>query len=266
MSTDWSKNRIAKYLKFSKWAIALLGLMGFSYIGNNSLPLGVIFLIGSGYLFYDRRKRLSEWQTHSSDILSEIEADKEARKKANAEAVAQIKQTKSILANYEVGLPNYSFNGSYTISSAQAGLTFKKTFGKDQIVIPWEDLLEVEAGSEADLRNRVTVTRLMLVGVFAFGLKKEKKKGFYVSIATKNDLGLFNVNTSGKNNRENEKIARNFAISCNARIRQVNPEGTKTAIANSESKYSEIEKLGELLEKGLITQAEFESQKAKLLN
>jgi hypothetical protein len=136
---------------------------------------------------------------------------------------------------------------------------------QDVIVIPWADLIEVEAGSEADLRSRVTVSRLLLTGIFAFGLKKERKKGFFISIANPSSLGLFEVNTSGSNNRANEKKARVFAAACNARIRSANPAGIAKAEASSSTNYDEIEKLGELLNKGLLTQKEFDAKKKQIL-
>ena len=78
-------------------------------------------------------------------------------------------------------------------------------------------------------------------------------------------LGLFEVNTSGSNNRANEKKARVFAAACNARIRSANPAGIAKAEASSSTNYGEIEKLGELLNKGLLTQKEFDAKKKQIL-
>jgi hypothetical protein len=222
----------------------------------------VAFLIlaaGLGYWAYVRMQ-VSKWDKdlELKPMLDDVRAElKEER--------SQAKQTKSLLAKYEVGLEHLTLSGSYNLSSVQAGLQLKRTFGKDVIVIPWTDLIEVEAGSEADLRSRVTVSRLLLTGIFAFGLKKERKKGFFISIATPSSLGLFEVNTSGSNNRANEKKARVFAAACNARIRSSNPTGIAKAEASSSTNYDEIEKLGELLNKGLLTQKEFDAKKKQIL-
>ena len=71
---------------------------------------------------------------------------------------------------------NYKLFGKYKLSSAQSGLVISSVLGKNSITIPWKELIEVESGSEADLRSRVTVSRALLLGVFALGVKKEKKK------------------------------------------------------------------------------------------
>lgn len=218
------------------------------------------FLIGGGLWFYAQSKA-NDWRKNpnSSEIL--LSAREEAKEKLN-----QATQTKSLMAKYQVGLEQFSLNGHYTISSAQDGLSLTKSLKKGELtIIPWKDLIEVEAGSESDLRSRVTASRLLLTGVFAFGLKKERKKDFYISIATPSSVGLFALNTSGKDNRANEKTATIFAAACNARIRSANPVGVAKAESAFNSSYSEIEKLGELLEKSLLTQDEFNSKKKQIL-
>lgn len=223
--------------------------------------LTTVVMIGSfGYFFYlkFKFKKVASASPEITEVLVQMKAEAK-------EAVNQLQQTKSVLAKYEVGLESYGLNGSYNLSSAQNGLMLKPSRGKEAVTIPWTDLLEVEAGSEADLRNRVTLSRFLLVGVFALGVKKEKKKNFYVSIATQNSVGLFELNTSGSNNRDNEKKARVFAAACNARIKQVNPNAKANIDPVQMTQFQEIEKLGELLEKGLLTQAEFDKKKKSIL-
>lgn len=243
--------------------IALLGAFALSILVSQLQidALSTIVIFGSfGYYFFLKYqfKKVVAADPAMSEVLQQQKAEAK-------EAVNQIKQTKSVLAKYEVGLESFGLSGSYNISSAQNGLVLKRTFGKEVVTIPWTDLLEVEAGSEADLRSRVTLSRVLLVGVFAFGMKKEKKKNFYVSIATPNSVGLFELNTSGNNNRDNEKKARVFAAACNARIKQVNPNVKVNVDTKQMSNIEEIEKLGGLLEKGLITQAEFDLKKKQIL-
>ena len=166
---------------------------------------------------------------------------------------------------YLSGFDSYELNGSYTIWAKREGLELNKTFGKVKILIPWTELTQVEAGSEADLRNRITASRLLLTGVFAFGLKKERKKGFYISILTYSSLGLFEVNTAMRDNRENEKRAKIFTATCNERIISASSGNKKKSTIVPSDSYEEIEKLGELLEKKLITKSEFERKKKQIL-
>lgn len=251
---------IKKTIKRSGTAIAAPLVLFFILLGANVDALAyIVMAAGIGYWVYVR-VQVSKW-----DKDPEIKPILDGVREEMKEERSQAKQTKSLLVKYEVGLEHLNLSGSYNISSAQAGLQLKRTFGKDIVLIPWSDLIEVEAGSEADLRSRVTVSRLLLTGIFAFGLKKERKKGFFISIATPNSLGLFQVNTSGSNNRANEKKARVFAAACNSRIRSANPQGIAKAEASSASNYDEIEKLGELLNKGLLTQEEFDAKKKKIL-
>lgn len=251
---------IKKTIKRSGTAIAAPVFLFFILLVFKAAAVGFIILaVGIGYWAYVRMQ-VSKW-----DKDPEVKPILDAVRAELSEERSQAKQTKSLLAKYEVGLEHLSLSGSYNLSSVQTGLQLKRTFGKDVIVIPWTDLIEVEAGSEADLRSRVTVSRLLLTGIFAFGLKKERKKGFFISIATPNSLGLFEVNTSGSNNRANEKKARVFAAACNARIRAANPAGIAKAEASSSNNYDEIEKLGDLLGKGLLTQKEFDAKKKQIL-
>ena len=251
---------VKKTFKRSGKAIAVPFFLFLILLATKAAVLGYLILIaGIGYWVYVRLQ-VSKWDK-DPNVKPILDAVREELKKERSQA----KQTKSLLAKYEVGLEHLNLSGSYNLASAQGGLQLKRTFGKEVILIPWTDLIEIEAGSEADLRSRVTVSRLLLTGIFAFGLKKERKKGFFISVATPSSLGLFEVNTSGSNNRANEKKARLFAGACNARIRSANPAGIFKAEASSVTNYEEIEKLGELLSKGLLTQKEFEAKKKQLL-
>ena len=251
---------IKKLLKKSGTVLISSFVIAIILLFTKLAPVSILIIVaGIAYKFFIGSK-IKNWS--KDPALKSIVEDVKAELK---EEQRQVKQTKSVLAKYEVGLEHLNLTGSYNLSSSQSGLVLKKSMKKDFITIPWEELLEVEAGSEADLRNRVTLSRLMLTGIFAFGLKKERKKGFYVTISTLTSLGLFELNTSGKNNRANEKLALVFASACNARIRSANPDRSIEVPMESPDKYKEIEKLGELLAKGLITQEEFGKKKAQIL-
>jgi hypothetical protein len=195
----------------------------------------------------------------------ELKVMYEAIRVESKQALSKFKQYKSLAVKYDVGLEEYNLRGAYSLFTTDVGLELNKTFGKDKTVIPWDEITEVEAGSEADLRNRLTVSRVLLTGIFAFGLKKERKKGFYLSVATPNSLGLFEINTALGNNRANEKKARVFAAACNAKIRSKNPSRGNLINASSTSDLGDIDKLGDLLKKGLITKDDFDRKKKQIL-
>ena len=230
----------------------------------NSYPLfGFLLLLISitGEIYFLRfRFQIHKWKKDPDLRILFDERQVELKETRN-----QLRQTKFLAVKYDVGLEHLGLSGSYTLSTNQSGLVLKKSLGKESTTINWSDLLEVESGSEADLRNRVTLSRVLLTGIFALAIKKERKKGFFISIAMPMSVGLFEVNTAGRDNRANEKKARVFAAACNARIRAAVP---KYLIANSVISglsYGDIEKLGELLSKGLITEEEFNLKKKQIL-
>jgi len=242
-------------------SILVWGLVG-SFVllmFDQSASSWTLIAIFFGYIAY-RSFTVTKWRKNP-ELLPLVEQARQEFKAIRQKA----KAAKTLLVNYETGLDSFNLKGSYSISTYEDGLHFKKTFGKENFVVTWGDLTEVEAGSEADLRSRVTVSRLLLTGIFAFGLKKERKKGFYISVATKNSIGLFSLNISGSNNRTNEKKARVFAAACNAKIRELNGDEVSRIEAQNSSSISEIEKLGELLDKGLISEEEFTQAKKKIL-
>ena len=170
---------------------------------------------------------------------------------------------------YQVGLEKLELSGQYTITTALEGLELENLLMRKSkakmITIPWSEIVAVEAGTESDLQSRVTVSRILLTGIFAFGMKKEKRQDFYVSIETKDSVGLFSLLNLNSANRVSESKTKVFAAACNARIRSANPSGS-AKVEDSSSALGDIEKLGDLLTKGLINQKEFDKKKKKLLD
>ena len=212
-------------------------------------------------------KRCPNCGSHRDNLLSESR-EKRSPEEIQSEQNAlrnQASQNKFLTVKYLVGLEHLNLHGSYGIISTDSGLVLMKTFSKESTTLPWNELLEIEVGSEADLRSRVTLSRVLLTGIFALGMKKEQKKAFFVSVATPTSIGLFEVNTALQNNRANEMNARIFATSCNTRIRDANPDIKEDSEVAKRSDYEDIEKLGDLLNKGLITQSEFDAKKRQIL-
>lgn len=115
-------------------------------------------------------------------------------------------------------------------------------------------IARIETGSE--LQTRVTMTRLLALGVFAFAAKKKKGGEKYLTIEGPDFVWTAEI----KRDRKDINKAMNF-------VSQIN---TNSKIFSNSSKSSpsiaeELKKFKELLDSGAITQEEFEMQKAKLL-
>lgn len=181
-----------------------------------------------------------------------------------AKMLAMQNNRNSVRGMYQAGLESHGLAGAYRFSAREDGLHLSQ--GSKDIVLPWTELVEVEAGSEGDLRKRVTASRVLLTGVFALALKKERVKDFYVSISTHDSIGLFSVMAGGKKNKDLEKQTRVFTVACNSKIKAANPN-RKPVSENpkTDGDFTNIEKLGDLLSKGLITQEEFDKKKKQIL-
>ncbi len=121
----------------------------------------------------------------------------------------------------------------------------------------------IESGS--DLQSRVTVTRLLAIGVFAFAAKKKKGGEKYLTI-------------EGPDFVWTEEIKRGKS-ELNKAMKFVSQVNTNSKIANLKNDVveevetfqpvdvtSELVKLKSLLDSGAISQNEFDSLKSKLLN
>jgi hypothetical protein len=133
----------------------------------------------------------------------------------------------------------------------------------EKSLIPWAKIQHVEAGSEEQLRSRVTLSRVLLTGVFALALKKERKQKFYLTIETLDGVGLWNINASGKNNRVMQEKAISFAAKCNSKVKSQSVQNTSSN--ENQTILDQIEKLSELFTKGVLSQSEFEAKKSELL-
>jgi hypothetical protein len=70
----------------------------------------------------------------------------------------------------------------------------------------------------------------------------------------------------GKKNKDLEKQTRVFTVACNSKIKAANPNRKPVSeIPKSNGEFTDIEKLGDLLSKGLITQEEFDKKKKQIL-
>ena len=254
-SVDEVKQKMVAQLKVST-GVMVAGIMALIILSIAKAPaVGFVMLLGSFAYRIVVNLKLKK-QVESNPSLAPIL--KEAR------LIALQNKKNSIFGTYQVGLDTYGLSGSYLFSVREDGLHLVK--GTKEVVFRWTELVEVEAGSEGDLRKRVTASRVLLTGVFALALKKERLKDFYVSIATEESVGLFSVAVKGKKNQDLEKQTRVLTVACNSKIKSANPNRKLLAPDSAKlDEFQQVEKLGDLLLKGLITQEEFDSKKKEVL-
>lgn len=174
----------------------------------------------------------------------------------------------------KLGIISGEFMGGYNQHKKSVGsLTFyqKQTeFGgvmlnkKHWFIIPNSEIEDIAFEGKDDVNRRVTVTRLLTVGLFAFALKKksEEKEAFVTIELADGQEVIFHVN--GKSPLELKgKLAK--AIS------QVKQAGRAAAISPALqtaniSVADELNKLAQLRQRGIITQQDFDKKKADLIN
>lgn len=143
--------------------------------------------------------------------------------------------------------------------------------GITQVIhMPIESIVRAEHVDDTQISKDVTLTRLLLVGIFAFGLKKTKKDEHHFAVITYIENGIENkiifehkkapevVGAIMKSKHEN---------SYNVSVIELK----ETAAAIDEVPKTldipdQIRKLAELKEDGILTEEEFQNKKAELLS
>jgi len=120
-------------------------------------------------------------------------------------------------------------------------------------------IAEATIEGKDDVSKRVTVTRLLAVGIFAFALKKgSKEREAYLTIVLKDGQEIiFHINGVAPRDLQ-VKLAKLML-----QLKQANP--SPDSQANTLSVADEIKKLADLKEQGILTQAEFDKKKLELL-
>lgn len=120
-------------------------------------------------------------QETTGNVLSKIKESREESKKKRA-AEREAKELHA--ATYGKCIMYLtSEDGKSSIYLKEGGIEFKS---KDESLNPgehtWDEIKEVTIEDAEEFQSRVTVTRLLLVGVFAFALKKKKGGTKYIVV------------------------------------------------------------------------------------
>lgn len=191
-------------------AIVLLGV-GVSNLANKNSGAGmsVLLIVLGAYFGWKCWADIKYLKSAPAELVSQVRDERQGQAKAKA--------TKSaVRIKYQAGMDDLSLRGSYNLFATDKALVLAQ--GAKRIEFSWKEVESVEAGTEDELRSRLTLTRVAAIGIFALGAKKEKKQDFFVTITTNNGVGLFDLVASGKNKAVLSK-AKAFSVSCNSKIR-----------------------------------------------
>lgn len=126
--------------------------------------------------------------------------------------------------------------------------------------IPNSEITNVAIEGKDEVNRRITVTRLLAVGIFAFALKKKSKdKDAFITVELADGQeAVFHI----KDKSPMELKAKlSTAV---AQVKQGTPK--PTGVTGPVSVADELAKLAKLKEDGIITQEEFDKKKADLLS
>lgn len=151
--------------------------------------------------------------------------------------------------------------GASLITSSSSKFGFKlseDSISKGFETKPLNDVTaRLESGSE--LQARVTMTRLVALGVFAFAAKKKKGGEKYLTIEGPDFVWTAEVKRDKKDIDKAMKFINQINTNSKIYSKSMQITSSTTSIAD------ELKKFKELLDSGAITQEEFEIQKSKLL-
>lgn len=161
------------------------------------------------------------------------------------------------------GIPSATKTGDMVVSAHHNAIHIDLGFLKGKYSIPFENISNLSIKTDEQISKDVTLTRLLLIGVFAFGAKKKTK-----TVTNYLVIDYVDKNISSSAIFTGPKVPKFHASMLTALqdFYRLNPHKVKKSEETPVSDpYSEIEKLHGLLEKNMITQEEFEKKKSILL-
>ena len=164
---------------------------------------------------------------------------------------------------YLGGHPELPQSSDGVITINKAGIFFEVMFPFAGLIISIENIKKAEFKTEEQIHKDVTLGRLLLFGVFAFGMKKKTKtqKNYLVVIYEENGI----ENTVVFETQKAGALASALARARQEYIKENPAAETKESPAAIDIP-EQIRKLAELKEQGIITQEEFEVKKKELLS
>lgn len=155
-------------------------------------------------------------------------------------------------------------NSQVTLNFQDSGLAVSAgIIDKKQFFIPYDAII----GMTIDTAERMTLSRVLLVGIFAFGMKKKDK---FLKLDFRDDTGIDAAAVFGKGplcdaqtlHGRISQARHDFRAACPEAI--VVDDGALSSTTDDVA--ATIEKLAQLRNKGMISEEEFQQKKAELLS
>jgi len=163
--------------------------------------------------------------------------------------------------NYCGGIPEMTKPDSVEIVVTPKHIEIVQAFKKN-IKIPVESIKDVSLKTEEQISKDVTLTRLFLLGVFAFGAKKKTKQvtNYLVIDYESGGISCSGIFTGDKAAKVYAQIAK-----MRQAYLQKHPVPAEKSPSAPADTSAEIEKFYRLKEQGIITEEEFQAKKNQLL-
>jgi hypothetical protein len=175
----------------------------------------------------------------------------------------------AVALEYLGGIPDIKKPGLVGVKVTSDGVVisagmFKKT------VIPYSVMTDVSMKTDEQISKDVTITRLLALGVFAFGAKKKRK------IVSNNLIIIYNyegLQTAAIFSGDNVPEVNSDIMKRRAKYLKKNPapipDDLPAPPANADAADdipAQIKKLSDLKDSGILTDEEFETKKKELLD
>jgi hypothetical protein len=173
---------------------------------------------------------------------------------------------------YLGGHPGKSGSTNAVLLVDESGLKVK-TF-KAFVDEPWATISAISTEGPDQVAKRITATRLLLTGPLALAWRKHKKIGFVVVQGT---FGEFLFEVTKKTPQELRGMLAPWATMVSAAAepslepapepepQAASPASSPPALGGEREKIDLLRELGELRANGVLTDEEFEQQKARIL-
>jgi hypothetical protein len=131
--------------------------------------------------------------------------------------------------------------------------------------IPWSKIVSMEVDGAKTIDRRITATRLVTLGVFALAAQKKKTQNaaFLTIKTTDGQEGVFDLDTPYP---EAQKYVIKFTAKYGKRPAETRVVIQESQATGNDDLLTKLARLGELRDSGVLTDEEFEGQKAKLLS
>jgi hypothetical protein len=150
-------------------------------------------------------------------------------------------------------------SASNTVVFRKDGIAYRGF--RDIFVIPWDQVTSIEVEGPDSASSRVTATRLATLGVFALAAKKKSASAAIVVEVSSGETAIFHSDKVAAGVVQTKLLPITARLSRAATPVQASPEGAGPPASVAD----ELMKMAQLRDQGIITNEQFEAQKAKLL-